>query len=45
MWLNGINIDEGLEHENLTIVTKKYPSKYRKQEISDEEKNNQFEYL
>ena len=40
MWLNE-NMKEGLDHRNLTIVVKKYSSKYRKYryEIVDEPKN------
>ena len=29
-WLNEKHIEEGLDHPNLLVITRKYPSKYRK---------------
>ena len=29
-WLNEKHIDEGLDHANLPVLTRRYPSKYRK---------------
>ena len=46
-WLNENYIKLGLDHANLTVITKRYPSEYRKHryELVDEPRRNERKYF